>query len=73
MSMADGSGNYIKDSSGCFVFGFSNQIYTDTSGSILSGISHTETTGQYNALFGNTQTSLRSEQNLVCGKSLGVL
>jgi hypothetical protein len=69
MSMADGSGNYIKDSSGCFAFGFSNKVYTDTSGSILSGISHTETTGQYNALFGNTQTSLRSEQNLVCGKS----
>ena len=69
MSMADGSGNYIKDSSGCFAFGFSNKVYTDTSGSILSGISHTETTGQYNALFGNTQTSLRSEHNLVCGKS----
>ena len=69
MSMTDGSGNYIKDSSGCFAFGFSNQVFQDSSGSFLSGISHTETTGQYNALFGNTQTSLRSEQNLVCGKS----
>jgi len=69
MSMVDGSGNYIKDSSGCFVFGFSNQIFQDTSGSLLSGISHTETTGEYNALFGNTQTTLRSKQNLVCGKS----
>ena len=69
MSMLDGSGNYIKDSSGCFAFGFSNEVYTNTYGSFLSGISHTETTGEYNALFGNTQTSLRSKQNLVCGKS----
>tara|TARA_B100000575_G_scaffold191104_1_gene154191 strand:- start:3736 stop:22587 length:18852 start_codon:yes stop_codon:yes gene_type:complete len=69
LSMSDGSGNYIKDSSGCFAFGFSNQVFQDTSGSFLSGISNTETTGEYNALFGNTQTSLRSQQNLVCGKS----